>query len=262
MATEQKEIPGGDEGLDQPFIPGTAYKTAEEAAKGITELNSLLGKQGNEMGTLRKQVETLSEVLKTVTAQKQEKAEPKEAAPDYDNQVEAINNQIMGLDPLADGYQKDLAVLITKSQKLAAMGQHDKTLNAASDIFKKELDERDIKQTHKEFFSKNPDFNTPEMQARIKEKMASDTTGMSDPLAAYREIQRDDIAAEVQQIKAERDELAKRLDLMEGKNQTGPVITKAQVPGRQQTSKPQKATGADLDAGMRAALEAAVQQGG
>jgi len=262
MATEQILTPGGEEGTEQPFIPGTSYKNADEAAKGFTELNSLLGKMGNEKGTLAKQVESLSEVLKSVTAQKQETAKPKEAAPDYDGQVEAINKEIMGLDPLADGYQKDLAALMTKSQKLAAMGQHDKTLNAASDIFRKELDERDIKQTHKEFFSKNPSFNTPEIQARIKEYLANDTTGMSDDLVAYREIQRDDIAAEAQQIKAERDELAKRLDLVEGKNQTGPVITKAQVPGRQQQTKQPKATGADLDAGMRAALEAVTQQGG
>lgn len=262
MLPEQNVAPGGEVGTEQPFIPGTSYKTADEAAKGITELNSLLGKQGNEMGTLRNQVNILSEALKSVTAQKQGPAQPQAQAPDYDSQVEAINKEIVSLDPLADGYQKDLATLITKSQKLAAMGQHDKTLNAASDIFRKELDERDIKQTHKEFFSKNPDFNTPEMQARIKEYLANDTTGMSDPLAAYREIQRDDIAAEAQQIKAERDELVKRLDLMEGKNQTGPVITKAQAPGRQQTSKPQKATGADLDAGMRAALAAVSEQGG
>ena len=246
---------GAEGGADQPYIPGTTYKTAEEAAKGIENLNQVLNKQGNELGTLRKQNEVLTKTLEQKNSEVPKPVVEKEKGTDYSGQKVAVQKEIDNLDPMADGYQKTLSGLISKISDITASEQHEKTLGAASSIFRKELDDRDIKATHKAFLDANPTFNSPEMQARIKEYLANDKTGMSDPLVAFREIQRDDIAVEAKKLKDENDEMKKVLDLQKGKDSTGKVITK----GVQsvQVTKPQKVTGAALDQGMKEALNKA-----
>jgi len=165
-----------------------------------------------------------------------------------------VEDQIQKLDPMAADYQKTLASLVSKSQKLAAADQHGKTLSAAAELMKKELSERDVKAAHDRFYADNPTFNTPEMQAKIKEYIAKDPTGMSDPLSAFREIERDEIAAKAKALAEENAEYKKLIDLNKGKDEAGKVIVKGQSPGQSPTP-PQKVTGKDLDAGMKAALE-------
>ena len=143
--------------------------------------------------------------------------------------------------------------MLAYSDKLEAITVQE-TLDAAKEVFTKELDDRDTKATHNAFYRENPDFNTPEMQMRVKEYIAKDTTGMSDPLVAYREIQRDDAAIKAQQLEEENVELKRLMELAKGADETGKVITKGQAPS--QTTKPPKATGADLDQGMQGALDA------
>jgi hypothetical protein len=67
-------------------------------------------------------------------------------------------------------------------------------------------------------------------------------------MSAYFQIQKDDLAAENAEMK-------KTLELVKGKENTGKVVVKGQ--GGQPPTKPAKATGKDLDAGMAAALAAA-----
>ena len=244
------------------FIPGTTYKSAEELLKGHQELKGVLDAQGNELGTLRKehsslktQAETLATVLKeTLTKGKDGAAVETPKAVDYSAEIAAVEDQIQKLDPMAADYQKTLASLVSKSQKLAAADQHGKTLSAAAELMKKELSERDVKAAHDRFYADNPTFNTPEMQAKIKEYIAKDPTGMSDPLSAFREIERDEIAAKAKALAEENAEYKKLIDLNKGKDEAGKVIVKGQSPGQSPTP-PQKVTGKDLDAGMKAALE-------
>jgi len=100
---------------------------------------------------------------------------------DYSTQMSEIEKQITELDPADEKYQVKLAQLVQKSNRI----QHEKTLSAASQIFKQELDERDIKSTQRAFLEANPTFNTPEIQTRIKDMMANDKTGILDPVAAF-----------------------------------------------------------------------------
>jgi hypothetical protein len=146
-------------------------------------------------------------------------------------------------------------VLISKLTSLTAKAQHEKTLNAAGELMKNELSARDVQAQTKAFHEANPTFSTPEMQARINEYIANDKTGMSDPLSAFREIQRDDIAAEATALKQQNEEMRKVLELAQGKKETGKVIVKGQSPAA--VTKTGKVTGKDLDAGMLAALQAA-----
>ena len=253
------DVKTDDKGANEPYL-GT-YKTKEEAEMGLSELNSKLGSQGSELGAVKKQVEFFQKQLEKATAQP--KAEPKAqkeapAGPDYAKEISGIQKKIAELDNDEPGYQKELAGLLAKSHNLVAKQASAEgarmALDAAQAQFKEALDERDMNSMHKDFFRDNPDFNTPEMQMRIQENLANDRTGMSDPMVAYREIQRDDAAAEAAALKEENAEIKRLLELKAGENETGKVVTKGQSSTQQKTKQP-KATGAELDKGMQAVLD-------
>jgi hypothetical protein len=249
-----------DLAIEDKGIAGTGFKTPEDLAAAFikeqgqrTNLEKKLGEQGSELGSTRKQAETLANALKEVLTKKEAPTKP--AGPDYDTEIAGVQKEIQSLDPMADGYQKTLSDLVAKATKLAAISQHEKTLNAAGEMMKKELSDRDVKAQTKVFYDANPTFNTPEMQTRIKDYLANDKTGMSDPLVAFREIERDDARAQLKQVSEQNAEMQRALDLTKGKNETGKVIVKGQSPAA--VTKPQaNLSGKDLDAAMAAALVA------
>jgi len=234
------------------FIPGTSYKSVADLVKGHSELKGKLDSQGNELGALRKFAETVEPIVKGALNKKEAPAAAAPAGPDYEAEIAAVQSQIKDLDPMADNYQKTLADLVAKSNLLVAKAQHEKTLNAAGEMFKKELSERDSKAAKDAFLRDNPSFSTPEMQARINDFLAKDRTGMEDPFSAFRKIQADDAQIEADRLAAENAEMKKVLELAKGKETTGKVVVKGQTPT--QPTKQPKATGKDLDAGMAAVL--------
>jgi len=235
-----------------PYLGTWADKTAAE--EGLANMQSTLDTQGNEVGTLRKQVEFAQQVIADMKAQPAS-APAATNAPNYDQDIASVQSEMAKLDSVDDNYHADMMALMNKSNAISRKAQHEETLTAATSAFKKELDERDVKATHSSFYKDNPDFNTPEMQMRIKDYISKDTTGMSDPLVAYREIQRDDAAASAQVLTDENAELKRIVELAKGTDATGKVVTKGgSVP---QANKQPKATGANLDKGMQAALDAA-----
>lgn len=257
MAEESTGATTGQDAGAEQGIAGTNFKSQEElAAAYIKEsdqranLEKKLGEQGSELGTLRKVVESLA------TQQKAAPAEPvKPAGPDYDAEIAGVEKQLEDIDPMADDFPKKQRELISKLTKLTAKAQHEKTLNAAGELMKKELSTRDAQAQTKAFHEANPTFSTPEMQMRIKDFLANDKSGMHDALSAFREIERDDIAQEASLLKQQNEEMRQRLELAKGKEETGKVIVKGQSPAA--VTKPGKVTGKDLDAGMLAALRAA-----
>lgn len=231
-----------------------SWKTKEDAAEGLKNLQAKLSEQGAEAGDLRKQMEDgqslmqeMQEKLNVAEQSNRQKASDDQAAGLVSEQ-DKINKQISDLDPVDEGYSQKLMKLIGKSNALTAQQQHEQTLGAATQAFRKELDERDVQSAHRAFNEQNPEFSTPEMQAKIKEYIAKDKTGMSDALVAFREIQRDDAAMQLQEISKQNAELMERLNLKKGTDETGNVIIKSQ--GTQE-SKPQiKLKGADRNKGM------------
>ena len=245
------ETKADTEAPDEPYLG--PWKTKEAAEEGLANLQGKLDSQGNELGTLRKTTEFMQSQLATM---QQPKPEPKETpkGPDYAKEATAIQKQMAELDPDEPGYQADLGKLIIASNQLAAQQATQKALDMAQNEFKKVLDERDIQATHKEFYREHPDFNDPEMQIRIQEQIASDSTGMADPLSAYWQIKANDASAAIATIEEEKAEIKRLLDLKKGEEETGKVVTKGQ--STQQQTKQPKATGADLDKGMQEALNA------
>ena len=250
--TEENKLgnESGDEDNKDEFYLGT-WKDKGAAEEGLTNMQSKMDSQGNELGTLRKQAEFSQQMIDSLKNQPPPQAPPENS--NLEQELSEIQADMAKLDPVDESYQRDLMSLMTKSNALAAKTQHEKTLSLATEAFKKELDERDVKATHSSFYEKNPDFNTPEMQVRIREHLAKDTTGMSDSLVAYREIQRDDVAVAAKALEEENAELKRLVELAKGTDSTGKVITKGQAPP--QVKQP-KTTGADLDAGMQGALDA------
>lgn len=254
--------PNAAEG-DPGVIPGTTFKTQDELVKSYTELQAKLGSQGSELGQVRKdhaalkgQAETLAQILKENLAKG--KVEPEQKGVDYTGQLKEVKTQLEGLDPMAADFSKTQAKLISKLTNIVAMDQHEKTLKAATDsassLLKKELGDRDAKASQEKFYQQNPGFKTPEMQAKIKDFMANDATGMHDPMSAFFQIQRDEVSAQFKTVSDQNVEMQKRLDLAKGTDSTGKVIVKGQSPGQQQTKIPIP-TGKDVDIGMKAALD-------
>ena len=253
---------GGDKGkkeeggANEPYL-GT-WATKEEAAEGLKNLQGKLSEQGSEVGTLRKQnddntvrMDEMQATINAGTKAGEQEAIDKEAEGIAGEQAK-INKQIEDLDPVDEGYTRKLTTLIGKSNTLAAQGQHKITLEAATAAFTEELNNRDVSNAHQSFDGANPDFKSPEMQQRIRERVAADSTGMTDALVAYREIQRDDTATQNTELVTQNEELMKRLNLKKGTDETGTVILKDQ--GTQGPQPKTKTTGADRNAGMQAAL--------
>jgi len=240
----------GEEQASDP-LSGTPFKSVDELAKGYAALHQKLGEQGNELGQYKKHTETLAQTLQAVAQQRQQAA-PEAPVNDYAKERASVQKEIKNLDPLGDKYQENLAGLVDRLTSITAMDQHEKTLNAAKSVFQKELEERDVRSTQKQFFDQHPDFNTPEMQSKIREYMANDQTGMHDPFSAYFQIQADTLGLAKQQTEQENAELKKLVELNKGKDQTGKVITKGQSPGQQ--TQHTKVTGKALDEGMKQAL--------
>ena len=248
---------------DPGVIPGTTFKSQDELVKSYNELQAKLGSQGNELGQVRKdhaalktQAETLAQVLQENLSKG--KPAPETKGVDYDAQALEIRKQLETLDPMDKDFSKAQTKLISKLTNTVAMSQHEKTLKAATDsassLLKKELGDRDAKASQERFYQQNPTFKTPEMQAKIKEFMANDNTGMHDPMSAFFQIQRDELAVQTKQLTDVNAEMQKRLDLAKGTETTGKVIVKGQSPGQAPPNKPLP-TDKDVDTGMKSILE-------
>jgi len=243
---------GTGELQEQPYL-GT-WKTREAAEEGFNNMKKLLDQQGNELGTLRKQTDFFQKQMSGMQQGQQQQLQKQEAqGPDYSKELKAIEKQMTELDPDEPDYNKQFAKLFAASNQIVAQSATQQALTAAQQEFKKALDERDVQSMHKNFYKENPDFNTPEMQMRIQEYLGQDQTGMSDPVVAYREIQRDDAMAKVAEYEQAISEKDRLLALKKGGESTGKVVTKGQ--STQQQTKQPKARGADLDRGMMEVLQ-------
>ena len=180
------------------------------------------------------------------------KSQPAPTGIDYDTELSNVSAQIEKLDPMKDNYQGELAKLMAKSNQLTAARTKEVVLGEAGKLFQKELQDRDTITSQKEFLKANPTFNTPEMQKRISDYIANDTTGMHDKMSAFFAVEKEDALLQAKTLSDQNAEMMKALELQKGKDSTGKVIVKGQSPG-QVTNKP-ILTGKDRDAAMAEAL--------
>lgn len=239
------------------FIPGTNYKSVADLIKGHAELKGAFDKQGNELGQVRGQAQMLAESLKEALTKgdtTKGTVEPADKASEYEAKIADIETQISKLDPMDENVMEKQAKLYREMNKYTALAQHEKTLGAAKGFLKEELASRDSATAQQKFLDDNKDFNTPEMQTRIKDFLAQDRTGMHDNMSAYFAIKAADAAELATAATTERDQIKEILKLQHGKDSTGKVIPKGQSPGT--VTNPQRVTGEEADAGAKAALAA------
>ena len=239
---------------DEPYIPGTSWKTKDEAAKGIANQKEFIDKQGNEIGQLRSQVQ---EAQKAIEQMQKSQTDTQAAASktDYDAELNTIYEQMEQLDDMDDNYKKDMMALTRKANQLSQKAAEERAANKAAEQFQKTLDERDQQQAYQQFYDANPDFTDPQMQQRIQDHLAKDKTGLEDAMTAFRTIQRDDAAARVAELEKEVAEKNRLLEIKEGAAGTEKVMTKGQSNAEAARTKQPKLSGADLDAEMLKAAQ-------
>jgi chorismate mutase len=271
----------GDKKLDEPETTEENFlgnwKTREEAEKGLANMQDILNRQGDELGSTRNENKTLNAKLLDALERRQqgageagagkgEQAVPTE--PDYGKEITAVkkelrivNRKIDNLDPTDPDDKESIAKLkreaeelLDKKDDLIAAKASSIGYQRASEEFHGEMQNMNIQSMHRRFHEQNPDFQTPEMQLRINEHLAKDDIGMSDPLVAFREIQRDDALARVAELQKQNDELNELLKTKKGADQAGSVIQEGRVPSGGGQKPKTKITDADRDKGMREAL--------
>ena len=253
-AEQVEQVESGE--VEAPIIPGTSYKTPEEAARGYMELKALVDRQGNELGMTRKQLEQATKLIEksmsgTAGQDKAKQAPP--ASPDFDAELVKIDKAIESLDVDDPSYGKQLAQLNKQARALEAQKVQTMTEQKLISQFQQTLSERDAQQAQQSWKSANPDFETPEMQQAIQMHIAQDKTGMMDPVLAYREIQLQQQQQMMKQLQTENEDFRNRLKLKSGEAAVGKVVTKTGgQPGAVRTTA--KATGAALDEGLRSAF--------
>ena len=239
------------------------WKDKDAAEAGLASMQGKMDEIGTEVGTLRQQSAKDAGIIETL--QKQGEKIPEVAPtekPDLSKELKEVQTELLALDTADENYSANMVALINQQNALigqqntlSAQIQHEKTLEVATKRFTEELSKRDANQTTQEFKKDNPEFETPEMQAKIQEYIAADTTGMVDSLVAFREIQRDAATQQVQGLTEENEKLKNLANLKQGTDETGNVYTGSGQSPAKQTKKTM--TDAERDEAMMAAVVAA-----
>lgn len=228
------------------------WKDKAAATVGLANMQEMMAKTGDEVGALRQQVERDAgaiEALKTVQAPEQN------TAPDLSAELQEVQTKMLTLDTADADYTANMVSLMGKQTAISNQIQHEQTLKVATERFSEELSRRDVDATTQEFKNNNAEFDTPEMQAEIQKRISADKTGMVDSLVAFREIQRDTVAAQAQALTEENEKLKKLANLKEGTASTGNVYTgSGQSPAKQPKT---TMTNAERDQAMLDAVMAA-----
>lgn len=224
----------------------------ENLKASYNNLNSLLGKQGNELGELRNKLAQYEQEKEMQAAQAAESGKVQE----LEIALQKVNDQIAELDVTDPGYSKTLAKLNKEAFQLAEQKGREETLAVAKESFSKELSKRDqlkeeraAQKAIEKFHKENPDFKKLH-EAGVLDRVIQESDGFHDPVSAYWKMKHDQTATEAAELK-------RRLEIATGERQTGTVITST---GQEINVNPKEKLGQDrlntqkVDAGMRAVL--------
>lgn len=234
----------------EPYLGTFADKAAAEA--GLANMQTKMTSMGDEVGSLRGQVDVANQTINDLRSKQTQAVSDAETQAELE--IAEVQKEILALDDEDSNYHTDMITLMNKANDLSRGAQHEKTLASSIAMFKKELDARDTRAVQDSFRSDNPDFDTPEMQEKIRRTVAKDKTGMSDNYSAFFEVQRDEARQASHALQEENEKLKNLANLAEGTQETGNIVTDDQVP----SNVPQtELKGADLDKAMLAAVQAA-----
>jgi len=234
-------------------------------------LESVLGRQGQELGNVRsllsEKEEMLAQQRADAEAAKLEQARSGKLQ-EYETNIKAVNgkmadirNQIAELDVTDPDFTKSLADLQGKQAdlqdqafQLAQAKAREETFELAKNEFSKTLSERDkaaddrtASQIAEDWKKEEPEFNSLSESGEL-DPIIEAGKGFYDPPLAYYKLHRD-------RLKVENADLKRRLALATGESLSGDVIT-GDLQGEQVKTPKKPGSEKELDAGMLAALRA------
>jgi len=147
------------------------FKTPEEMEQGYTNLEQKLGEQGEEVSTLRKQTQYLTEQLESGKQAAQE--EGGQAGEDYNAKLQDIQNQI-------EEGELSVSEGLAKTSEITAAMATDQAMTK----FHETQQQQAVEASKQKFAEDNPDFFELQKQGEL-EKVKSQYPGLHDDFSAY-----------------------------------------------------------------------------
>ncbi len=199
-----------------------SWKTKEEAAKGISELQKKMSDQGSEVGALRKQNKELFEAF--TQAQKQQQA-PTDPKTDTGKELENVLSEYSKLDFVEDAKASQKgAELMQKAMALTAQKVKADVLAEAGGQVQNLLQEKDAASMMNSFYEANPDF--AELQEQGAFQALKSKNPMHDDLSAYYEHRANTAQAEISELKQALEEAQRVANLAGGDDRASKVFSK------------------------------------
>ncbi|MCK5581915.1 MAG: hypothetical protein KAJ18_11660 [Candidatus Omnitrophica bacterium] len=200
---------------------GGKFNTLEELEEGFANSQKLNGKQGQELGDARKQVDTL-------TKQFEKKAEPTETVDTFDNQIAEINKQVEDGDlSYTEGLAKMAVVTTERATGDAIKGVQEFQTQQQADTSKAA------------FLSNNPEFEQLQASGALNE-IKNTLPGLHDDFSAFHAYQAGQAIVDVDTKIA----TAKAEGIEEGKAEMAKIAT-----GDTNTQKVLSTPGSAIDVG-------------
>ena len=244
-----------------PEVPAIKPEDFTALQQRYDALNTKIGDMGRVQGEKDQHISFLTNQLTEVHRQIQESQAAKPAGPSpaevaLSDVVQQMKQIRFEDDP--EGYEslqeQRLALVqeVTKEKVLEATRGEVKSILAEKD---KEINAKRTQETEAEWLKQHSDFNTPEIQAAIKDVIAKNP--IEDRVSAYHAVKAELTAAKVAELTAKIEEDQRLAELAEGGNETGKVVTGPGA-GAQPKPKPIARPGTpEYMAGMKAAFNSA-----
>jgi len=199
------------------------WKSKEDASKGLSELQSKIGSQGSELGTLRKQNNEMFTAFQNLQANQQvATAEPETQAAEELNSVMA---EYAKLDFVEDAKASAKgAKLMQDAIALTAKMVKEDTLQETDAQVASLLQEKDASALQDKFLESNPNFSSLQEEGAFQALKSQNP--MHDDFSAYYEHQATEAMTKVTELEAALEEAKKVANLAGGDEPTAKVFTK------------------------------------
>lgn len=180
-------IPPEKEKVEEPKTFAGKFKAPEELESAYLELEKEFGSKRNELGSLRKENEKLTESLNNFSKQSQKTETPKEekpAAPDVGSALNEIGKMYEDGDMTFAEAMAKASEVTAQSVQYQANERLAQTEQSLLEKFQSTLTERDQQAQIEQFHKNNPDYT--EFLASEDYKKIMEEDSMHDDYSAYR----------------------------------------------------------------------------
>uniref|UniRef100_A0A6M3IZK2 Scaffolding protein n=1 Tax=viral metagenome TaxID=1070528 RepID=A0A6M3IZK2_9ZZZZ len=236
------------------------WKTREEAEKGFNEHKNLSDRQGNELGTLRKQVTDLTDTLTQIMQSSQGRTPVEEKGLSAEDELTKTLDEYGKLDFFNDeSAGKQGAELLKKAILLTARSVKDETLRVAENQISDTLTKRDAEAIKQDFLKANPNFTKLQKSGAFQALKSNNP--LHDDFSAYYETLAQEKDTTISELQAALNEAKKAANLAGGDTRAGKIFTKPGGSVRSPDGKP-KTPQDRFASAAQAVLNATAAKGG